>query len=85
MYSVLLSDIFSDKEAAEHDVRRSSLDWTIVYPVLLTNGPLTGKYRAGERLALHGLPKISRADVAHFIVTEMEQRAFVRKAAIISY
>lgn len=85
MYGVLLRDIFADKKAAEDEVRRSSLDWTIVYPVLLTNGPLTGKYRVGARLELRGMPKISRADVAHFILNELEICAFVRKVAVISY
>jgi len=56
-------------------IRKSSLEWTFVYPVLLMNGPLTGKYRAGERLELHGMPKISRADVAHFILTEATKNA----------
>lgn len=85
MYSLLLRDIFADKQVAEEGLRRSDLDWTIVYPVLLTDGPLTAKYRVGERLALRGLPKISRADVAHFILGEIEGRAFVRKVATISY
>jgi len=53
--------------------------------VLLTNGPLTGRYRAAERLDLHGVPKISRADVAHFILAEAANRAYVRKVAVISY
>jgi putative NADH-flavin reductase len=85
MYRVLLRDIFADKNTAEEDVRSSGLEWTIVYPVLLTNGPLTGRYRVGEQLALHGLPKISRADLAHFILSEVESPAFVRKVAAISY
>ncbi len=85
MYRVFLDEIFADKKAAEDDLRRSSLEWTIVYPVLLTNGPMTGKYRTGERLELHGLPKISRSDVAHFMLAEIENRAFVRKVAVISY
>jgi putative NADH-flavin reductase len=85
MYRVLLSEIFADKKAAEDNVRRSSLDWTFVYPVLLTDGPMTGAFRAGERLELHGLPKISRADVAHFILAEVGKRAFVRKVAVVSY
>ncbi|MGQ0578879.1 MAG: NAD(P)-dependent oxidoreductase [Betaproteobacteria bacterium] len=84
MYRVLLSDIFADKKAAEDNVRRSNLDWTFVYPVLLTDGPTTGVYRVGERLELRGLPKISRADVAHFILSELGKRAFVRKVAVIS-
>ncbi len=85
MYRVLLSDIFADQKAAEDRVRSSRLDWTFVYPVLLTQGPMTGAYRVGERLELHGLPKISRSDVAHFILTDIENRAFVRKLAVISY
>ena len=85
MYRVLLGDIFRDKLAGEKRVRQSSLDWTIVYPVLLTNGPLTLRYRAGERLELRGLPKISRADVARFLLIEAESGGFVRKVAVLSY
>jgi putative NADH-flavin reductase len=85
MYRVLLSDIYADKKAAEDYVRRSNLDWTFVYPVLLTDGPMTCAYRVGDRLELHGLPRISRADVAHFILSEVGKRAFVRKVAVISY
>lgn len=85
MFRVLLKDIFADKKSAEEELRVSGLDWTVVYPVLLTNGPLTGRYRVGERLALRGMPKISRADVAHFILTEVDNPTFVRKVAVISY
>lgn len=84
MYRVLLRDIFADKNAAEDEVRRSGLEWTFVYPVMLTEGPMTGKYRAADRLELHGVPKISRADVAHFILTEVDKRAFIRKTAVVS-
>ena len=85
MYRLLLKDIFADKRSAEEKLAKTGLDWTIVYPVLLTNGPLTGRYRVAERLDLHGMPKISRADVAHFILTEAETPAFVHKVAAISY
>ena len=85
MYCVLLRDIFADKLAAEEQLRSTGLDWTIVYPVLLTDGPLTGRYRVGERLELRGLPKISRADVAHFMLGEIEKPAWVRRIAALSY
>jgi len=85
MYRVLLNDIFADKKAAEDRVRGSNVDWTFIYPVLLTDGPATGAYRVGERLQLRGLPKISRSDVAHFILAELGNRTFVRKVAVISY
>jgi putative NADH-flavin reductase len=86
MYRLLLTDIFADKLAGEDRVRRSTLDWTFVYPVALTNGPRTGKYRTGERIELRGvLPRISRADVADFILTQLGSATFRRKIAVISY
>ena len=66
-------------------MRRSGLDWTLVYPVLLTNGPRTGQYRVGERLELRGMPRISRADVAEFILTQLASATYLRKVALISY
>jgi putative NADH-flavin reductase len=84
LYRLLLSDIFADKAAGETIVRSSSLEWTIAYPVLLTDGPRTGRYRAGETLELRGMPKISRADVADFLLRELSARAFVRKGAVLS-
>jgi hypothetical protein len=33
-----------------------------------TDGPRTGRYRAGEVLELRGMPKIARADVADFLL-----------------
>jgi putative NADH-flavin reductase len=85
MYCTLLSGIFADKQAAEDELRASALDWTIVYPVLLTSGPATGRYRAGERLELHGVPTISRADVAHFMLGEISRPQYLRKAVALSY
>ena len=81
---LLLRDLYADKEAGEDVLRRSGLEWTIVYPVTLTNGTRTGRYRVGERLALHGFPTISRADVADFILTQVEDRTYVGKGVLVS-
>lgn len=85
MYRLLLGDIFADKAAGEAIVRASGLEWTIAYPVLLTDGPRTGSYRAGETLDLRGMPKIARADVADFLLRELAAREFVRKGVVLSY
>ena len=86
MFSGLfLKDIFADKLAAEGLIRRSSVEWTIVHPTLLTDGPLTGTYRIGERLELHGMPKISRADTAQFMLTQLDDHTYFRKTVIVSY
>jgi putative NADH-flavin reductase len=80
----LLKDIYADKVAGEELIRRSDLAWTLVQPPQLTNGPLTRKYRVGERLELRGIPRISRADVAHFILSELDDTTYVRKVVLIA-
>jgi putative NADH-flavin reductase len=84
MLRLLLRNLYADKEAGEEILRRSRLDWTLVYPVTLTNGPRTGRYRAGERLNLRGLPRVSRADVASFLLAQIEDPTYVRKGVLIS-
>lgn len=69
-----------DHETKEGLVMNSALDWTIVRPPTLTNGPRTGNYRIGADIVANSiLPTISRADVAHCILQELEDGAYVRK------
>lgn len=86
LIGTLLKDMYDDKNAGDDELRRSGgrIDWTIVYPVTLTNGPRTGRYRAGERLELRGVPKISRADVAEFMVKQVDDMTYVRKGVLLS-
>jgi len=83
-FRLFLRHIYADKEIADDFVRRSGLDWTIVCPSKLTDGPRTGQYRAGERLDLRGMPKISRGDVAEFVVKQLGDEAWLRKTVVIS-
>jgi putative NADH-flavin reductase len=85
MVRFLLKDIYADKIVGEALIRRSDLDWTLVQPPQLTNGPLTRKYRVGEHLRLRGIPRISRADVAHFILTQLDDTTYVGKVALIAH
>jgi putative NADH-flavin reductase len=78
---VLLRDVYADKAAGEEILQGSELDWTLVYPAGLSNGPRTGRYRVGERLKLTGFPTISRADLADFLLRQVEDRTYVRKGS----
>lgn len=80
----LLRDIYADKAAGEQVIKESGLDWTIVYPVGLTNGPATGKVRVGERLKLSGFPRVSRADVAAVLLQQVDDRTFVGKGILVA-
>jgi putative NADH-flavin reductase len=81
----LLRDIYADKEAGEAILRHSDLNWTFVHPSRLTDGPRTGNYRVGERLPLKGSPSISRADVAEFLLQQVDDPTYMRKTVLITY
>jgi uncharacterized protein YbjT (DUF2867 family) len=82
-FRTLLRQVGRDKAASEECLRASDVDWTIVYPPSLTNGPRTGDYRSGEALDLKGVPKISRADVAEFMLSQLGDSAYSRRIAIV--
>ena len=81
---LLLQDIYRDKELGEATLRASGLDWTLVYPSGLIDGPASGAWRAGERLSLSGFPRIARVDVADFILTQIDDKTYMRKGVLIS-
>jgi putative NADH-flavin reductase len=80
----LLRRIYRDKAMGEASLHGCDLDWTIVYPAGLTDGPQTGRFRSGEQLALRGLPTISRANVAAFLLAQIDDRTYIRKGVLIA-
>jgi len=71
--------IVADASAMEDVFEDSGLDWTIARPPELTGKPHTGKYRVREgRLPLFGF-RISRADVADFMLKAVEDRCLIGK------
>ncbi|WP_217238208.1 NAD(P)-dependent oxidoreductase [Streptomyces sp. AC555_RSS877] len=83
MYRTFMRSLFGDKATADQLIRASGLDWTL-YPVTLTNGPATSDYRAAERLPMKGMPKISRADVAAFMLTAATGTDWINRTAVLS-
>ena len=83
-YRTMLRQIFANKAKADAMLRASGLDWTLVYPTLLTNGARTGRYRVGERLEMRGMASISRADVAAFMLAQLATDEWRYRTAVIS-
>jgi putative NADH-flavin reductase len=75
----LLRNIAEDTAAMERIVTASGLDFTIARPPRLTSGRLTGRYAALDERMPRGGPLVSRADVAHFLLEELERNAHVRR------
>ena len=81
----LLRDEYAEKEEQEKLLRESGLDWTIVRPMILTNGPWTNDYRVGLDLKPGRRPYISRADVADFLMKQLADDTFLGKTPAIGY
>lgn len=84
MYSTLLRDIYANKKDAEDALRASNLDWTLVYPSALTNGPARGKYHADDRVKMPFPARISRADVAEFMHTAAHSPEWIHRDAVLT-
>ena len=83
---VLLRNIFADKEIQEQVIKQSNLDWVIVRPGRLTNGPRTGNYKSGFSTTDKSIQaKISRADVADFMLQQLTAEAYLKKTPGLSY
>ena len=82
-FPLVLKRIYDDKDVQERMVRDSGLDWTIVRPGLLTNGPRTGRYRALIDPVAWRADSISRADVADFLVEEATSRSYLRQTPVV--
>lgn len=83
IFPLVLKRVYDDKDVQEQIIRQSGLDWTIVRPGLLTNGPATGQYRALLDPSEWRADQISRADVADFLVTEVTERNYVGRAPVL--
>lgn len=83
-YKTLLKSTFDDKEIGEKYLKQSNLDWTLVHPVILTNGPKSGVYKSGEIISVGAFPKISRADVADFMFRVVSEKTTNKRTFVVS-
>jgi putative NADH-flavin reductase len=86
MFGLILREAFADHVKQENYIKQSGLDWTIVRPGAFTNGKRTGAYRHGfggsdKRLSL----KISRADVADFMLKQLANNTYHHQTPGLSY
>jgi len=71
VYRATMSGIYGDKARAESALPESGLNWTTVYPVILSDAPASNAVTAQPLQTIDkvpGLPKVSRADVAAILL-----------------
>lgn len=84
LVKTVLRKTYADHEQQERYVRDSRLDWVIVRPSMLIDGPATGRYHTGTADARLPGEKITRADVADFVLKQLTENCHLRQAVLIS-
>jgi uncharacterized protein YbjT (DUF2867 family) len=74
---------FDDHHGVDRIVRASDTDWTLARPVVLTNKPAGAPLRAAQAGTDKPGTRISRADVADFLLDTVEQGTWIHKAPLI--
>jgi len=82
---ILLRTETAGHEAREIIIRQSRLKWTLVRSAGLTND-VHKEYRSGENIKAKGIAaSISRTDVADFMLRQLTDNTFLKKAPMIMY
>src|SRR6516165_6811413 len=83
VFPLLLKRVYDDKDVQEWIIKSSGLDWTIVRPGLLTNRPATHNYRVLTTPKDWRFGTISRADVADFLVRQVDDRTLIGSVPVL--
>ncbi len=85
MIATVLKPVYDDMERMEQRVAATGLDWTIIRPVGLSDGPLTGRYRASlDGSMLPKANRISRADLAAACLKAVTSPAYSRMTLVVA-
>ena len=83
---ILLYFYFKDKELQEQYIKESGLDWVIVRPGILTNGRRRGRYKHAAKIGNYlWSVRISRADVAEFMLRQVTDNTYLHSAVGVAY
>ncbi len=82
-FKIVFGRAYDDKSLQEKLIKDSGPDWTIVRPGVLLNGPRTGRYKVLREPSEWRNGIISRANVADFLVKQIDDRNFLGAAPVL--
>ena len=85
LYPLFTKGIYADKDRQETLIRASQTDWTIVRPAPFRHKQPPGPLKAVTDVDDVTLRRISRLEVAQFLVEELEQNHYVRQSVFIGH
>jgi putative NADH-flavin reductase len=83
LFPLILQRIYDDKSAQEEIIRSSGLDWTIVRPGILTDGPATGRYQVLTDAKSRRGGFISRRNVADFLIRQITDETNIGRTPLL--
>ena len=85
LFGAVLRSEVADKETMERALAATDLDWTVVRVGLLTEDAARGTWRAADDGSIHGMGKITRADVAAFMLGCLASDEWVRRRPVLTH
>ena len=82
-FKIVFGRAYDDKSRQEDLIKQSSLVWTIARPGVLMNGPRTERYKVLREPSEWRNGIISRANVADFLVKQIEDRSFIGASPVL--
>jgi len=82
-FHLFLGRVYDDKDVQERIIRNSKLDWTIARPGILTRGPMTRRYKVLDKPGDWRCGFISRADVADFLVKQIDDGQYIGETPVL--
>ena len=82
-FQLVFGRAYQDKSVQERLLKESSLEWTIVRPGVLTGARHTGHYQVLDQPSQWRNGMIGRADVADFLIRQVDSPASIRKEYVL--
>jgi putative NADH-flavin reductase len=85
VYNTLLKWAVASQNSQWKTLSGSGLDFTMVMPPMLTNGKPRGTYRVDGEALPRGGSRIARADVADFMMAQIEGKDWIGKGVYVAW
>ena len=82
-FQIVFGRAYDDKSLQEQLIKDSELDWTIARPGVLTSGPQTDHYQVLSEASQWRNGIISRANVADFLVRQIQDQTYIRQSPVL--
>lgn len=82
---VVMKKVYADLAEMERDLHSAAVEWTVFRPPRLIDRPRTTRYRTETGGNVPGGTRISRADLAHAMLTALDDPGTVKQTVGVAY